>query len=370
MSLTIRPVRTRKELQQFIKLPWHLYEHDPYWVPPLLADQQKLFNPKTSTFFEFGEAELFLAYNSKNPIGRISAHIDYQYSKYRDAETGRFGFFECINDSETAQGLLEHAEAWLRQRGKARVNGPFNFTLYDASGMLYDGFDGMPVILLSYNPPYYNKLLEEAGYNKEIDWYAFMVRDSLTLRPSFKRIRKRVLDQGVRIERIDLKQLDQAVDYIGPIFNEAWNENWGHVPLTEGQLEDLKNELKYVVEPKLTYLAFLDDECIGFSLSIKDANPALKKAKGRLFPFGLFRMLLELRKVSRLRTIAMGVLKEHRNRGLDILFYLNTIEEGIAMGYNESECSIIVETNYRMINALEYLQAERYKTYRFYQKSL
>ncbi len=370
MSLTVRPVTTHKELMQFIKLPWRLYQHDPYWVPPLLSDQQKLLDQTSGTFFQFGKAEYFLALDGNEPVGRISAHVDYQYNKYRDGQTGRFGFFECINDQEPVRLLFDAAEEWLRKYDRKRVNGPFNFTLYDASGMLYNGFDSMPVVLLSYNPPYYNDLVANAGYKKEIDWYAFMVRETLTLRPSFKRIRQRVLNQGIQIKKLDLKRLDEAVEYIGVIFNEAWNENWGHVPLTEGQIEDLKDELKYVVEPKLTYLAFLDGECIGFSLSVKDANPALKKANGRLFPFGLVRMLLELRKVSRLRTIAMGVLKEHRNKGLDILFYLNTIEEGIAMGYRESECSIIVETNDRMINALEDLQAERYKTYRFYQKEL
>ena len=167
-----------------------------------------------------------------------------------------------------------------------------------------------------------------------------------------------------------MKKLDEAVGYIGPIFKDAWMENWGHVPFTDGQLADLKEELKYVVEPDLTYLAFLENQCVGFSLSAKDANPALKKANGRLFPFGLFKIMLAMKKIKRLRTIAMGVLKEHRHKGLDTLFYLNTIEEGIKLGYTESECSLIVETNQRMIGALEHLDAERYKTYRFYQKEL
>ncbi|MDZ7347167.1 MAG: N-acetyltransferase, partial [candidate division KSB1 bacterium] len=143
-----------------------------------------------------------------------------------------------------------------------------------------------------------------------------------------------------------------------------------HVPLTERQLADLAQELKFVVDPDLAYLAFIGDQCIGFSLTIKDINPALQKANGRLFPFGLLKILYHMRKIRRLRTLAMGVLKEHRHKGLDVLFYLNTIEEGIRKGYTESECSIIVETNQRMIRALEDLQAERYKTYRFYQKKL
>ncbi len=370
MEITVRPVRSRKELKQFVLFPWQIYKNDPYWVPPLIHDQLNFLVPGKGAFFEFGEAELFMAFEGGRPVGRISAHVDHQYEKYRDTISGHFGFFEAVNDRRVAAALFAKAEEWLAARGKIRVEGPFNFTLYDASGMLYEGFDSLPVIMLTYNPPYYNDLLTQCGYVKSIDWYAFMVRRDVKLRPSFYRIRERILKQGIRIETLDLKKLDVAIRHVGTIFNEAWIENWGHVPLTERQLRDLADELKFVVDPDLTYLAFLGEKCIGFSLSIKDANPALQKADGRLLPFGLLKILLHMRKIRRLRTIAMGVLKEHRHRGLDILFYLNTIEEGMKKGYTESECSIIVETNRRMIGALEDLQAVRYKTYRFYQKNL
>jgi hypothetical protein len=147
-------------------------------------------------------------------------------------------------------------------------------------------------------------------------------------------------------------------------------ENWGHVPLTPEQTDQFIEEMKLVVVPELTYIAFIQDQCVGMSLTLKDANPAIKKANGRLFPFGLIRILLEMKKITRLRTIAMGVLKEYRHRGIDIVFYLNTIEHGTGMGYTESECSVIVETNTRMIAALEDLHAKRYKTYRFYEKAI
>ena len=370
MGIDVRPVKTAKDLKTFIKLPWKIYRNDPFWVPPLIADQKKILDKEKGTFFEFGEAELFLAYDGKEPVGRISAHVDFQYEKYRDERTSRFGFFESINDQAVADALLDRASQWAIARGKKRIEGPYNFTLYDASGLLYDGFDSMPVVMLSYNPQYYTNLLANAGFEKAIDWFAFMVDDSVKMRPSFSKIRERIQKQGVRIEKIDMKNLDQAVENIGPIFNEAWMENWGHVPFTEGQLEDFKEELKYVVVPELTYLAFIDDKCVGFSLTAKDANPALKKANGRLFPFGLIKIMLAMKKIKSLRTIAMGVLKEYRHRGLDTLFYLNSYEEGLRLGYTQSECSVIVETNQRMIGALEDLQAKKYKTYRFYQKEL
>jgi len=312
-----------------------------------------------------------LAYLNGQVVGRMSAHISRQYERYHDNETGFFGYFECIPNLQVAQALLAAGEGWLRSQGKSRIIGPMSFTIYDISGMLMEGFDSTPVILTSYNPPYYNDLMVQAGYHKAIDWYAFLVRKTSTLRPGLQRIAKRVMQQeGLEIQTLDMKNFQERVQQVGHIFAEAWMENWGHVPLTEGQINDLAEELKMVIVPELTYFAMYHGECIGFSLSIKDLNPALQKANGRLFPFGLLKILWAGRKVKRLRTIAMGVLKEHRHRGIDIAFYMKTIENGLHLGFEDSECSIIVESNQRMIGALEDLSAERYKTYRFYEKKL
>jgi len=371
MNLTVKKVQERKELKQFMRFPWRVYKEDPYWVPPLIMEQMKVLDKKRGPFFEFGEAEYFMAFDGDEPVGTISAHINHQYEKYHDQETGFFGFFECVNNQDVANALLAAAQEWLKTKGKVKMLGPMSFCIYDISGMLYQGFDSRPVVLLSYNPPYYNDLMACAGLNKVIDWYAFMVRQDSKLNPALVRIKDRVMRQeDLKIVPLDMKRFEEHVRMVGRIFSDAWMENWGHVPLTDNQIKHLAEELKLVVVPELTFFAFVDGECVGFSLSVKDVNPALQKANGRLFPFGIFKILFGMRKVSRLRTIAMGVLKEHRHRGIDIAFYLNTIEKGVTMGYVESECSIIVETNQRMITALEDLSAERYKTYRFYEKRL
>ncbi|MBN2411237.1 GNAT family N-acetyltransferase [candidate division KSB1 bacterium] len=371
MGIEIIRVNTKADLKKFVKFPFEIYKNDPYWVPPLIGDQKKFLDKKKGVFFEFGDAEYFLALNNGQVVGRLSAHISTQYEKYHDSQTGFFGFFECIKNQQVANALFSEASKWLKAKQKSRIIGPISFTLYDECAMLYDGFDSIPVVLLSYNLPYYNDLVAGAGFQKAIDWYAFLVSRDLEIRPSFYRIRDRVLKQnGLRIENVDLKRLDEAIKHVGKIFNSAWMENWGHVPLTDGQLKYMAGELKFVAVPELSYLAFLDDECIGFSLTLKDANPALQKANGRLLPFGIFKILKEMKNIKKLRTIAMGVLKEYRNKGLDILFYLNTIENGRKMGFTESECSIIVETNSRMIGALEDLNADRYKTYRLYEKMI
>ncbi len=371
MDITIKPIRDKKGLKQFVRFPWLVYKNDPYWVPPLISDQMKFLDKKKGVFFEFGEAEYFMAFDGDKPVGRIAAHVDHEYEKYHDNDTGFFGFFECIDDQRVADALFKAAEEWLASKNKSRIRGPMSFTLYDISGMLYEGFDSSPVILLAYNPKYYNDLVARAGFEKAIDWYAFIVRKDSPINPVLYKVRDRVMRQpDIKIVSINMKEFDKHVRDVGYIFREAWMQNWGHVPLTEGQLKHLANELKMVVVPEVTYLAYVNDKCVGFSLSIKDANPAIKKANGRLFPFGIFKILWGMRKINRLRTIAMGVLDEYRHRGIDIAFYINTIEQGVKLGYVESECSIIVETNHRMISALEDLNAERYKTYRFYEKEI
>jgi len=371
MALHLKPIEAKSELEAFIRLPWQIYQNDPYWVPPLISDTRKFLDKDKGSFFEFGEAQYWMVYDDHRPLGRICAHVNHQYEKYHDEQTGFFGFFECVNDPQAAQTLLDAATHWLRQKGKSRILGPMSFSIYDISGVLCEGYDSSPVILLAYNPPYYNDLLTQAGMRKVIDWYAFMVDKDVPLRPAYLRVRDRVLRQeGLEIVPLDMKRFPERVRQVGRIFADAWMENWGHVPLTEKQIDELAAELKMVVVPELTFFAMYHGECIGFSLSVKDMNPALQKANGRLFPLGLIKILLASRNIHRLRTIAMGVLKEHRHRGIDVAFYINTIEQGIKMGYSESECSIIVETNDRMIGALQDLNARRYKTYRFYEKKI
>ncbi len=370
-EIRVQQVNTSAERKQFIKLPWRIYGADPLWVPQLIGEEMKILDPAKGTFYQFGEAALFLAFRGTEPVGRITAQTNHQYERYHDVDTGFFGFFESIQDQAVADALVKAASAWLREKGKKRILGPMNFTMYDISGVLIEGNDTMPCILTAYNPPYYRELMDRAGMKKAIDWYAFLVRKDSTLRPGLKRIAERVMRQeGLQIIALDMKEFDMRVKEVGRIFSDAWMENWGHVPLTEGQILDMVHELKMVIVPELTFFALYHGECIGFSLSVKDVNPALKKANGRLWPFGLLKLLLAMRKVTRLRTLAMGVMKEHRHRGIDIAFYLKTIEVGLKLGFVDSECSIIVETNDRMIGALEDLSADRYKTFRFYEKQI
>lgn len=370
-SIRIQRVTTAAERKQFIKFPWHIYRHDPLWVPQLISDEMKILDPAKGTFYTFGEVALFMAWRGSEPVGRISAQTNNQYERYHDNHTGFFGFFESIEDQQVTDALIGAATDWLRSKGKKRMMGPMSLSMYDISGTLIDGNDTMPCILTAYNPAHYQQLLESSGMKKAMDWYAFLVSKDSHLRPGLQRIADRVMQQeGLEIVPLDMKIFDQRVREVARIFSDAWMENWGHVPLTDGQVDDMVKELKMVIVPETTLFALYHGECIGFSLSVRDVNPALQKANGRLFPLGLFKLLWHIRRTTRLRTMAMGVLKEHRHRGIDIAFYLKTFEEGLKLGFVDSECSIILETNRRMIGALEDLSARRYKTFRFYEKDI
>jgi hypothetical protein len=371
MAYKVEEISSGAGLKKFIKLPWKIYYGDPNWVPPLIVSEKEMLDKEKGPFFANGLAKYFMVSDDDDvPVGRISAHVNHQYEKYRDNKTGFFGFFESIEDQKVADLLFDAAGNWLQQQGKSRILGPMSFGMYDISGLLIEGFTP-PVVMTAYNPPYYQRLLEQAGFKKAIDWYAFLVSKENEINPVLRKVRDRVKRQKkILIRPINLKKLDEEVNHIQKIFTDAWMENWQHVPFTEEELHHLKSELKQIVVKQVTELAFYEGDCIGFSLSIKDANQALKAANGRLFPFGLLKILWHMRKINRMRTIAMGVLKEHRHRGIDIAFYIDTIEKGTNLGYMDSECSIIVESNERMIKALEDLSARKHKTFRFFEKNI
>ena len=372
-GVEIRQIEGRRDIKKFVKFAWDIYKDDPYWVPPIISEQMKFLT--RGPFFEIGEVAYFLAYRDGQIVGRISAQINRQHNEYYGDRKGFFGFFECINDPEVAAGLFNVAEAWLKDRGMEIVQGPENFSIYDECTLLVDGFDSSPVVLLTHNPPYYTHLIEHCGYTKQVDWYAYlMTKDELPLPPKYNRIRERVKRrEGVVFRNINMKKFEEDAALIGDIFNVAWDSEWGnweHLPLTEKQFKHIMHELKMIVEPRLVFIVEVDGKPVGFALSFPDANQAVKKANGHLFPFGALKIVRELKKVKKLRTMILGVLKEYRNRGIDLALYMDTIDTGIGLGYVASDCSLIAETNTRMRAALEGIGARIYKTYRLYNKKI
>lgn len=371
--MTIVSAETRRRRMEFIKMPWELYRDDPHWVPPLIADQREFLNPKRGVFFDHGEARLFLARKDNRAVGRISAHVNYLYDDQYGAETGFFGFFESADDPEVAKALFAAAENYLKSRGKRRILGPMNFGVYDEIGILVQGFDTPPIVMNLHNPPYYDRLLEELGFEKAIDWYAYhgFVKDHGQVDPRIFELKDRLMERsGVRLRMIDLKQVEREAAIIKSIFVSAWSRNWGHVPWTKREFARLADAVKRIALPELSFVAEIQGRPVGIALSIADANVAIKKINGRLFPFGFLTMLWDLKKTDRFRHILMGVLEEHRNRGIEIAFYSKIVENARKFGYREVEMSNIVETNYSMRNSLKHFPVRIYKTYRIYEKDM
>lgn len=373
--IEVRRVENNRMMRDFIMLPWSakIYENDPAWIPPIISDLKKLFNPGKGYFFEIGEVEFFLAYKYGRSVGRITAHVNHLYEKNYDNETGFFGFFEAIYDSEVARALFDRASDWLRQKGKKVMNGPQSFSIYDSVGFEVEGIHEMPTVGLFHFAPYYKDLAEACGFTKCIDWHCFLVKRANYAQhePYLEEVRKSLLkNTDVVFKKLDKKELAKRVKDVQHIFNVAWEGNWGHLPLTDKQFKMIFQELKMFIIPELAIFAEKDGKTIGFIISVPDINPALRILNGRLYPWRLLRFMREAKKTKRVRTVIMGVLPEFRGQHIDDIFYLKTIEEGIRLDFWESDCSLIAETNKKMIGALKPLIPDLYKTYRIYERHI
>lgn len=373
--INIVPIpNTKSDIKKFVTCAWKFYEGNRYWVPPLIREQVAFIHE--GPYHEIGIIQPFLAYRDGEIAGRVIAHIDHRHNEYFHEKRGCLGFFESVNDTDISKALFSAAERWLQERGMEEMQGPYNFTLYDAPGVLMDDYDAIPPVELAYNPPYYPDLFTDYGFEKKVDWYAY----NLTVEERFPKLFYMMWEKvkrdaeakknGLVIRDVNLKKFDEEKKKILTVFNEAWSENWGHYPLTDKQWDKFALELKSIVKPEFVIIAEYEGDIAGFILSIPDANPALQKANGRLFPLGIFRILLGMRKVDRLKTIIMGVRPKYRMKGLDAYFYVETFERAKNMGYTMADMSLIVENNLSMRNALDHMGAHIYKTYRFYSKKI
>ncbi|HEX7050395.1 MAG TPA: hypothetical protein VF188_09360 [Longimicrobiales bacterium] len=372
MAAAIRPVRTGTELRRFIHLPWRIYADDPAWVPPLLMDVKSVLDRKKHPFHRHADAEYFLAWRGDEVVGRIAAVVNHRHNEFHGEKTGFFGFFECLDDPDAAGALLERAEAWLRERGQERVRGPLSFSTNEEMGLglLIDGYAKPPVVMMAHTPRYYPRLVESAGYAKCKDLLAYWLDGPKPPERLVQGVRRLERKEGIRIRPLDMRQFKAEVGRIKEIYNSAWERNWGFVPMTDEEFEHLAHQLKPVVNPRLCLLAEVRGEPVGFSVALPDYNQVLKHLNGRLFPFGIIKLLWYRRKIDAARVLTLGLKPGYRRMGLDAMLYLRTFEEGVAAGYTRAECSWILEDNWEMRRGLERLGARIYKTYRLYEKTL
>jgi GNAT superfamily N-acetyltransferase len=370
-KITVQEARTKKALKAFLRFPWKIYRGDPHWVPPLLKDQAFHFSPK-NPFLLHAEIVPYIATKNGSVVGRIAAIIDQNYIDVHQEKTGFFGFFESINDIKVARALSDQVKEFLRARGMKQLIGPANPSTNNECALLIQGFDSSPCIMMSYNPPYYQKLLEGCGLRKVMDLYAnFMVNDGKIperlLRIS-DRVRKKI--PGLVIRPVDMKRLNEEVVKVKEVYNGAWSDNWDFVPLTDEEMDYMVKQMKPLVIPEYALFAEVGGETAGFALALPDYNVALKKINGRLTPLALLKFLYYSRKIKTIRVWMLGVKAEYRKRGIETLLYLEIFRRGYARGVEWGEMSMILEDNHLMQKGLEALGAKKYKTYRMFQAPL
>jgi len=371
-SNSVTYITTDVEKKEFINFPYSHYEEDQYWVPPLLMEQKKLLNTKKNPFYKNAEIALFNAEHEGKPAGRLAAIIDHRYNDFHNAKTGFFGFFECIDRQSTADLLFRVAEDWLRDRGMTDVLGPANPSMMDEVGILVEGFDKYPSILMPYHKPYYDNLLKEAGYEKEMDLLTYLVTQDSVDRERANRameiVKKRL--PGISIRKIKLKKIKDEVKIIREIFNSAWKNNWGFIPLSSEEFDALAKDLKTIVDPNFAHIAEIDGKPVAFSVALPDYNQIFRDMNGKLLPFGWLKILMNKNKIDKVRTALMGVIPEYQGRGIDVLLHREAIENGLVEGVYSSEVGWILENNVQMVRVAEKIGGTLDKRYRMYKKEL
>ena len=356
---------------EFIKLPSQIYRNDPYWVPPLIIERKEFLDRRKNPFFQHSNVIIYLAKRDSETVGRIAGIVNHNHNKFHQENVGFFGFFECVNDYAVAKALLDSVRQWLRSKRTEIMRGPANFSSNEEWGFLLEGFDSPPVIMMSYNPPYYLNFMERYGLVKAKDLYAYFIDKSLPPPERVVKMAENIKNrENIKIRNINMKDFKNEVKKIKGIYNSAWSKNWGFVPMTDEEFDHLAKSLKQIVDPHMVFIAEVEGKPAGFSLALPDFNQVLIRLNGRLFPLGILKLLWHTKiknKIDGVRIITMGVIPEFQKRGIDTVFYAETYNVGVKRGYTWAETSWILEDNILMNRALELLGAKLYKKYRIFE---
>ena len=378
--LVVKPVENIEDRKAFLSFPWKVYKDDPYWVPPIFSERLHFTDPKKNPFFEHSEAQLYMALRGDEIVGTIAAFTNGRHNEFQNENVGFFGFFEVLEDYEAAEALLKTAENWAREKGHTALRGPAQWNTNDECGLLVDGFDDSPRILMTYNPRYYVDFVEKAGFKYARDLWAYQlpVKDFMdNIGERLEKITTKILERKkITLRRINMKIYDEEVAKVKLLYNEAWSQNWGFVPMTDGEFDQLADELHDILDPDLTYIAEKDGKTVGFSITLPDLNEPLLKAYPKPNSPEWWTMLKlvwnwkVLKKVSWVRVLVLGVIPEYRTLGIDALFYYKSAQAAIKKGMKMSGMSWILDNNDKMNRPIIAMGAEVYKTYRFYEKTL
>lgn len=365
----------KKLLKDFIDLPWKIYQNDPHWVPPLKIAVKDLLDTKKHPFYQHAEIKLWNAYLNDVCVGRIAAVIDQDHNRVHNEKTGFFGFFECIDNQSVAHALLKTAKDWCQAQQMNTLRGPMNPSTNYECGLLVKGFEDSPFVMMTHNPPYYETLIQSFGMSKAMDLFSYILDSNVS------KFSERLIAHGERAKKndnitiriADMKNFDQEVETILDIYNDAWEHNWGFVPMRPEEFKHLAKDMKMIVDPNLLLMVSVRGEPAGFGLALPDVHQAQKKVtSGELFPTGILKLLWNLKgpgrkkTINRCRVITLGIKKKFRELGLGPLMYTEYLKRGPASGYPVGEASWILENNIPMNKALKMMCGEVSKVYRIY----
>jgi GNAT superfamily N-acetyltransferase len=375
VAIVVKPVDGRRELKQFIKLPFRLHAGTP-WVPPLIYERKQFLDKAKNPYFDHGEAEYFVAWRDGEPVGRITAQVDSRWDQFQGGSDGQFGFIEAEDDPQVFEALLGAAEGWVRERGRDRMIGPMDFTTNDECGLLVEGHELHPMILEPWHPRYYDERVAALGYGKLMDlliWWLEMgeLKQGDQFADAIHAVADKVeSEHRITVRNMDKSDLEAEIGRFMEVYNSAWETNWGFVPVTEEEVRFQAQNLKQILDERWAFIAERDGEVLGAALTLPDINQVTKKMNGRLLPFGWLRFLLGKRRIDRVRVFALGVKPEYQHTGIAARFYVRHIETAAETGIPAGDEGWILETNKPMNRAMEGMGGKVVKKYRLYEKQL
>lgn len=375
-TVTVTPVRGRSDTTAFIRFPYTVYRDDQLWVAPLEREQRAFLDPRRNPFYDVGTVQLFLARRGRTVVGRIAAVIDSRFHDRHDPKCGQFGLFECFDDTEAAAALFDTAADWLGERGLNRMLGPLSFSTNDECGVLVEGYDRPPTMLMPHNPPYYPTLLTDCGFTKAKDLLSWRVPMPGDGEPPalVRRVADRALNApDVRVRSLDPDRFDADMAVVKDIYNDAWSENYASVPMTDREFDRAVRQLKPLLKPELLQIVEIGGEPVAFHLCLLDGNQALGAIRGRLtsygLPIGLVRVTLAGRRINRTRAVTAGIKKAHRNRGLTAAMLTQAQRAAFRLGYTETELSWILEDNKDANHYAEAAGGILFRIHRLYERT-
>ncbi len=371
-DITVRPVKSKKDFNTFLKFPWKIYKNDPYWVPPLFMEKKRILDKTKNPFFKRADMEMFLAEKNGETVGRIAAIRNDVHNEVHNENIGFFGFFESVNDQEVADKLFETAEKWCKDQGLDAIRGPANPSSNDEYALLIEGFDDSPRLMMTYNPKYYMDLIDNYGFKKIKDLYAWKIENDKIMK-SEKLLRVAEIARkrsGIKIRTVDMKNFKRELEIVKYIYNKAWAPNWGFIPMTDEEIDALASDLKPLIEPSIVLFGEIDGKPVGFALVMLDYNQIFKEMNGHLFPFNFIKLYTKRKQIKWARIITLGIIPEYQKRGLDAVFYYEIAKRAEKIGILLGEASWILEDNEMMNRGAKVMNGTLYKKYRIYQKDI